>query len=124
MRGKIDGLQSTFDPPTHAQKKKGVFERLWADAGLKEERMHNMKDQINKMIKEELMKKILLHKNRTSKDIIKNTLLLGNFLEQVRLFINKEIYEIEINQNLLNAKDLKLEGHNDGPAISPGKHRS
>lgn len=70
------------------------------------------------------MKKLLLHKNRTAKDLIKNTLLLGNFLEQVRLFINKQIYEIEVFQNLKLAQDLKLEGHNDGPAISPSRQRS
>jgi hypothetical protein len=55
-----------------------------------------MKRSINKMIKDELMKKILLHKNRPNKLLLRNSLLLGNFLEQVRLFINKEIYEIEI----------------------------
>lgn len=44
-------------------------------------------------------------------------------MEQIHEFITKEIIEIELIQKEENKRNLILEGHNDGPAISPTKNR-
>ena len=38
----------------------GVYSRLWKDAGLKEERMEQLRRQIEDMLREQLMKKLIV----------------------------------------------------------------
>jgi hypothetical protein len=60
--------------------------------------MDQLRGQIDQMLQEELMKKILLHKNKSSRLLVKNSLLLSGFLEQIRHFIGKSIYAQEMQQ--------------------------
>ena len=83
--------------------------------------MIQTKRSADRLKKAELMKKILLHKNRPGIQLVKNSILLGTFLEQVKTFINKEVYETEVQNSIKDMKDLVLEGHNNRPAISPMK---
>ena len=69
------------------------------------------------------MKKILLHKNKSSTLLVKNSLLLSGFLEQIRHFINKSIYSKEMQQNSEETKVFILEGKQTGTK-SPKKQRN
>jgi hypothetical protein len=44
----------------HYPELQGVYKRLWADAGLKDERMYELRCQVDQLIKEQLEKKIHL----------------------------------------------------------------
>ena len=68
------------------------------------------------MLKDELMKKIALQKTDV-KVLLKNHLLLSGFLEQIRHFINKSIYQMELQQMQKNEESLLLQGQ----AASPHK---
>jgi hypothetical protein len=61
------------------------------------------------MLKDELMKKIALQKTDV-KVLLKNHLLLSGFLEQIRHFINKSIYQMELQQMQKNEETLLLQG--------------
>ena len=68
-----------------------MYRRLWEDAGLKEERMEKIRATVDQMIESELMKK--LNKSK-SHNMIKNSIILNGFLEQVKLFIDKSLIEV------------------------------
>ena len=60
------------------------------------------------------MKKISLQKT-DAKVLLKNHMLLSSFLEQIRHFINKSIYQMELQQSSLNEHNLVLEGQATSP---------
>ena len=84
----------------HYPELQGVYKRLWADAGLKDERMYELRCQVDQLIKEQLEKKIHLQKNSSNDQLFKNSLLLNGFLEQIRLFIDKTINPPELISNM------------------------
>lgn len=87
----------------------GVYQRLYNDAQAKEERMENLKDQMGNLVQDELMKKILLHKNKNPAYFFKNPLFLNGFLDEIQTFITSGLSQIDEYAKSLQT-DLMLEG--------------